>query len=59
MPYCFFYWLVIESNPGPNREQGLKLCHWDLNSICAREGMKILIITVGQLVKSLAPTVKI
>ena len=31
----------IESNPGPNREQGLKFCHWNLNSICARESMKI------------------
>ena len=34
----------IESNPGPNREQSLKFCHWNLNSTCAREGIKIPLI---------------
>ena len=55
MPTYFFYWLVIEFNPGPNGEQGLKFCHWNLNSICAREGIKVLLITDGQFVKSFAP----
>ena len=31
----------MEYNPGPNRNDGLKFCHWNLNSICARDGVKI------------------
>ena len=34
----------IESNPGPDRERGLKFFHWNLNSICARSGAKIPLI---------------
>ena len=34
----------IESTPYPNQEQGLKFCHWDLNSTCARESIKIPLI---------------
>ena len=34
----------IESNPGPDRNNGLKFCHWNLNIICARDGIKIPLI---------------
>ena len=34
----------IEVNPGPNRNGFLKLCHWNLNSICAREKIKVSLI---------------
>ena len=34
----------IESNPGPHYNCCLKLFHWKLNSICAREGIKIPLI---------------
>ena len=34
----------IEQNPGPNRNGVLKFCHWNLNSISAREQAKIPII---------------
>ena len=34
----------IELNPGPNRNGSLKFCHWNLNSISAREQVKIPII---------------
>ena len=30
----------IELNPGPNRNGSLKFCHWNLNSISAREQVK-------------------
>ena len=31
----------IHINPGPNVNKGLKFFHWNLNSICARNGVKI------------------
>ena len=31
----------IHVNPGPNVNKGLKFFHWNLNSICARNGVKI------------------
>ena len=34
----------IEENPGPNRNGFLKFCHWNLNSISAREQVKIPVI---------------
>ena len=34
----------IEQNPGPNRNGFFKCCHWNLNSISAREQAKIPII---------------
>ena len=34
----------IEQNPGPNRNGFLQFCHWNLNSISAREQAKIPII---------------
>ena len=30
----------IETNPGPETASCLKFCHWNLNSICARGGIK-------------------
>ena len=34
----------IESNPGPYYDGCLKFFHWNLNSICAREGIEISLI---------------
>ena len=34
----------IESNPGPHYDGCLKFFHWNLNSICAREGIKTSLI---------------
>ena len=34
----------IESNPGPQIENCLKFFHWNLNSICARNKIKISLI---------------
>ena len=34
----------IESNPGPQIDNCLKFFHWNLNSICARNKVKISII---------------
>jgi len=34
----------IEQNPGPNRKCFLKFCHWNLNSISAREKVKLPVI---------------
>ena len=31
----------IHINPGPNVNKGLKFFHWNLNSICAKNGVKI------------------
>ena len=31
----------IETNPGPHTGNCLKFCHWNLNSICARDYIKI------------------
>ena len=30
----------IELDPGPNRNAFFKFCHWNLNSLCAREQTK-------------------
>lgn len=34
----------IETNPGPATASCLKFCHWNLNSICARGGIKTSLI---------------
>ena len=34
----------IETNPGPSTTNCLKFCHWTLNSVCARGGIKISLI---------------
>ena len=34
----------IETNPGPETASCLKFCHWNLNSICARGGIKTSLI---------------
>ena len=34
----------IETNPGPATTNCLKFCHWNLNSICARGGIKTSLI---------------
>ena len=49
LPYFYLFLLIllsgdIEVNPGPNRNGFLKFCHWNLNSICAREQIKISLI---------------
>ena len=49
LPYFYLVLLIllsgdIEVNPGPNRNGFLKFCHWNLNSICAREQIKISLI---------------
>ena len=36
----------IESNPGPQINNCLKFFHWNLNSICARESIKIPLMEV-------------
>ena len=36
----------IETNPGPQTENFLKFVHWNLNSICARECVKIPLMEV-------------
>ena len=35
-----------ESNPGPQTENCLRFFHWNLNSICARESIKIPLMEV-------------
>ena len=34
----------IETNPGPDNEQNLSVCHWNLNGICANNFVKLPLI---------------
>ncbi len=34
----------IESNPGPEQTKILNFCHWNLNSICARDKIKLSLL---------------
>ena len=36
----------IHTNPGPNTRKDLKFFHWNLNSLCARDGVKKQLIEV-------------
>ena len=36
----------IHTNPGPSTRKDLKFCHWNLNSLCARDGVKKQLIEV-------------
>ena len=47
LPHINIYLMMcgdIEANPGPLSKQNLSLCHWNLNSICTRDFIKVTLL---------------
>ena len=47
LPHISVYLIMcgdIEINPGPSNKQDLSLCHWNLNSICANDFVKVSLL---------------
>ena len=47
LPHISIYLMMcgdVETNPGPLSKQDLSLCHWNLNSICASDFIKVTLL---------------